>query len=76
MDLSFFVIPKILGLNGLQNYRRKINLRCKIVKNKCKIDYKRWKIIKKLLFYDFPYTILVFSCTFLYACTVFKKNEE
>ena len=73
MALSFFVIPKTLGLNGVQNYRRKINLRCKIVKNKCKIDYKRWKIVKKLLFYDFPYTILAFSRTFLFACTVLKK---
>ena len=43
---------------------------CKIVKIKCKIDYKRWKNVKKLLFYDFPYTILAFSRTVLFACTV------
>ena len=36
----------------------------------CKIDHKRWKNVKKLLFYDLPKTILAFSRSFLFACTV------
>lgn len=67
MYLSF-VIPKIPGLNGVQNYKIKKYLRCKNVTNRCenvkcrcKIDNKSGKIVKNTLFYDFPYTFLAFS---------------
>ena len=78
MDLSFFVIPKTLGLNGVQNYRRKINLRCKIVKNRCKIDYKSWKIVKKKVFLRFSlYYLSVFLYFFVCVHGSKKmKNEE